>query len=110
MNTHEERSEIVECITDRVRSLIDGHWREIREIADEPNDKGESGDIPITLKVDLSFSGKTPAGAVNISIPPRTIRDGSTFRIEDPDEPELPIARDLRNRPQQPQTYEPNTT
>lgn len=91
MTTTDERMATLGQIADRARNLIDAHWQSIRDIADEPDDKGESGNVKFTLAVELSFRGKTPAGAVNISIPPRTIKDGCTFAVEDAEQEKLSL-------------------
>ena len=91
MNKDNERLAVLDCIAERARNLTDAYWFKILDIADTLNEKDETGVVKFSLVVELNFTGKTPAGTVNISIPPRTIKDGSSFRVSDPDEPELKI-------------------
>jgi hypothetical protein len=63
--------------------LLHAHWPKIRELADQLDEDGEHTlKSQVAVKLVFDFSGKTPAGAVNISYALKTT-DGATFRVDD---------------------------
>lgn len=89
MTTDEEMNSTLDKLVPVFVNLIAARWKDIRTIAEEPNDKGESGVIKVAVAIEFDFTGKAPCGAVNVSIPPRPIKDGAVFTVDA--EPELPL-------------------
>lgn len=82
----QEMTAVTSLIADRVKNLVVAHYEEIRDLA---SDEGNEGVVKIAMSVELDYSGKTPAGAVNISFSRKT-KDGAVFSVEP--HPELPLA------------------
>lgn len=68
--------------------LLSANWPQIRAES-ENNEAG--GKVRVGASITLDFTGKVPAGALNLRVMRKSVKDDAAIYIEDPDQAKLPI-------------------